>query len=449
MNRKIRILSTLFLIIMNSSLFSQEKWSLEDCISYALSHNLELNDFQYNIDTNKETHRQAIRSLLPNANGAVDYGIRYGRSADPNTNSIVDADFFSNNYLLEFDMDLFKGFQKLNTIKASKLIYQAAKEESAQQKYLLGFRVMAAFYDILFFEGALEISKEQQSVSQSNYDLISKKVQLGVSAKSDLYDSESLLLTDKLEVTKSENNLRTAKLKLIQEMNLEGGNDIEIQSEILKNDSITNPLEVQTDNVFNKAMDFLPIIEANRLKVEAAEKQVKVSKSNYYPSLTLFGGVGSGYFETNTDDLGNTISFNQQFENNMYKYVGLSLKIPISNGWTTRSDVKQKKIELLRAKNDLKIQEQELLRTIQDLVLELQSLEAEYSQSNLKVKSQFLAFNTAQKKYEKGMISAIELFTAKNTYALSQNENLQIKLSLEVNKNTLAFYKGLSIFNIK
>ncbi|GAA4278249.1 TolC family protein [Aquimarina mytili] len=449
MNQNIKILGVLFLIMMNSSLFSQQKWSLEDCISYALSHNLELNNLQYNIQSNKETHRQSMRSLLPNINGAVDYGIRYGRSADPNTNSIVDADFFSNNYLLEFDMDLFRGFQKLNTIKASKLIYQASKEESEQQKYLLGFRVMAAFYDILFFEGALKISQEQESISQSNYDLVSKKVTLGISAKSDLYDSESLLLADKLEVTRSENNLRTAKLKLIQEMNLLDRTDIEIQSEIPKNDSITNPLEVQTDDVYNKAMDFLPIIEANKLKVEAAKKQVQVSKANYYPSLTLFGGVGSGYFETNTDDLGNTISFNQQFENNMYKYVGLSLKIPITNGWTTRSDVKQKKIELLRAKNDLKVQEQELLRTIQDLVLELQSLEAEYSQSNLKVKSQNLAFNTAQKKYEKGMVSAIELFTAKNTFAQAQNENLQIKLSLEVNKNTLAFYQGLSIFNIK
>ncbi len=449
MNQNIKILGALFLIMMNSSLFSQQKWSLEDCISYALSHNLELNNFQYTIESNKETHRQSMRSLLPNINGSVDYGIRYGRSADPNTNNIVDANFFSNNYLLEADMDLFRGFQKLNTIKASKLIYKAAKEESAQQKFLLGFRVMAAFYDILFFEGALKISLEQQSISQSNYDLVAKKVALGLSAKSDLYDSESLLLNDKLEVTKSENNLRTAKLKLIQEMNFLESTDIEIQPEIPKNDTTTSSLEIQTDNVYDKAMDFLPIIEANRLRVEAAEKEVKVSKANYYPSLTLFGGVGSGYFETNTDDLGNTISFNEQFETNMYKYVGLSLKIPITNGWSTRSDVKQKKIELLRAKNDLKVQEQELFRTIQDLVLELQSLEAEYSQSNLKVKSQYLAFNIAQKKYEKGMVSAIELFTAKNTYAQAQNENLQIKLSLEVNKNTLAFYQGLSIFNIK
>ena len=126
----------------------------------------------------------------------------------------------------------------------------------------------------------------------------------------------------------------------------------------------------------------------------------------------------------------------------------MALNIPISNGWSGRSRVKQQKIAHLRAKNNLNIQEQELKQTIQQLVQEYTALQTEYEQSNQKMESQILSFNIAQKRYEKGLISALELFTAKYLFASSQNENLQVRLRAEVNKSTLDFYRGLPIFSI-
>ena len=76
------------------------------------------------------------------------------------------------------------------------------------------------------------------------------------------------------------------------------------------------------------------------------------------------------------------------------------------------------------------------------------SLLVELVQSNQKMEAQNLAFTIAQKRYEKGMINALELFTAKNLFASAQNENLQVKLRSEINKSTLDFYRGLPVFNI-
>ena len=90
----------------------------------------------------------------------------------------------------------------------------------------------------------------------------------------------------------------------------------------------------------------------------------------------------------------------------------------------------------------------ELKQTIQQLVQEYSALQTEYEQSNQIMESQNLAFTIAQKRYEKGLISALELFTAKNLFASSQNENLQVRLRAEVNKSTLDFYRGLPIFSI-
>ena len=122
--------------------------------------------------------------------------------------------------------------------------------------------------------------------------------------------------------------------------------------------------------------------------------------------------------------------------------------MPIFNGWANRSSVKQQKIALERAKNNAKITEQELYQIIQQLVQEHDALSAETAQTQKAMESQNLAFNIAQKRYERGMINAIELGQAKALFATSQNQNLQAQLRLRVNNSTLDFYKGLPIFNI-
>jgi outer membrane protein TolC len=431
-----------------SNAIAQQKWSLDECVAYALEHNLQLKDFKYNAASNKETYKQSIRAILPNINASTNYVISFGRAEDPNTGTFVTQDFFSNSYNLNGSIDLFQGFQKINTIKASKFLYKATMEEATHQKYLLAFRVMQAFYDIQFFEGLLAISNEQQAVSQTNYDLVEKQIELGLKAGADLYEAESLLLTDKLNVTQSKNQLAAAKLSLIQAMNLENETDIDIQVDLKEIASKTELNTVQTATIFSEAKNFIPLIKAQELRTKAAKKQLASERGNLYPSLELFAGYRTGYFETTVDSLGLTIPFREQFRDNASEFIGVGLSIPLTNAWSRRSRVKQQKIAYKRAQNNLDIQEQELQQTIAQLVQEYNSLLVELEQSNQKVEAQSLAFEIAQKRYEKGLINALELFTAKNLFASAQNENLQVRLRSEINKSTLDFYKGLPVFNI-
>lgn len=447
MNNK-NLIILILLMVASSPIFSQETWSLDECVTYAVEHNLELNNFKYNSDTNKENYRQSIRNLLPIIEGFASYDIRYGRSIDPNNNDIINTDFFSNNYSLRSSVDLFHGFQKINMIKASKFLYKATQEDVLQQKYLLAFRVMSAFYDIRYYEGLVNISKEQTEASQLNYNSIKKQIELGLKAGADLYEAESVLLSDKLIVTQSENSLEAAQLKLIQEMNLKNVTTISITTsleEITKTEN--NFIEIYQDSIYTTAKNFIPLIKSEELKVKAAKKEIAVARGDLYPSLSLFAGYGTGYFETFVNNEGTIIPFNKQLKDNASQYVGLSLNIPIFNRWSSRSNIKQQKIELQKANNNLNIQKQELYKLIQELVQTQKAMKKEVEQSLQKMKAQELTYVIAQKKYEKGMISGLELYQSKNLYANSQNENLQVRLRLKVNISTLDFYKGLPVFN--
>lgn len=436
-----------FVLLVSLISFSQEKWTLDECVAYAIEHNLQVKNTAFNNDSSKESYRQSVRDLLPSVSGYTDYTIRYGRSADPQTNDFVNTDFFSNNYSLGANLDLFRGFQKLNTIKATKFIYKATQEDVMQQKFLLAFRVMRAFYDIQFYEGLVANSLEQLEISQGNFDLVQKQVELGIMAGADLYEAESNLLGDKLLVTQNKNLLANAKLILMQEMNLTDVDTIEIQ-ETLEEVIPEQNEEVTLDSIYQTARNFVPLVKSQEYRVTAAKKQLHATRGSLFPSLSLVAGYGTSYFETNVDENGNVIPFKTQFNDNTSKFVGAQLNIPISNGWSAHSRAKQQKIAYMQAKNNLEIQEQELFKLIQQLVQDNQAILAEYDQSTQKVKAQQLAFTIAQKRYEKGLINALELFQAKNLYGIAQNENLQAALKLKVNQRTIDFYSGLPIFNI-
>jgi len=425
--------------------FGQENWTLDNCISYALEHNLTLMDYQYLENSGKESYNQSIRDLLPRVNGFADYNIRYGRSTDPNTNDIINTDFFSNGYSLSASIDLFQGFQKINTIKARKLLFKATKETAQQQRFLLALRVMTAYHDIQFYEGLLAISEEQLTISEANFKLAKKQIELGLKAGADLYEAESILYTDQLDVTQSENQLQAAKLILIQEMNLENAHTIQLSPII---PLALAEIELETDSIYLLAKDFVPLLKAQRYRTEGAKKELGITRGRLYPSLSFATGYGTGYYETTRDTLGVTIPFKNQIKDNASRFVGFSLSVPIFNAWSTRSAIKQQKIAISREQNNMEIQEQEIYKAIQQLIQENKALNVELVQSEKQIMAQELAFGVAQKKYEKGLFTIMELNLAKSMYATSQNKNLQVKLLHQINQNTLSFYQGSPIFNI-
>ncbi|MEM0931445.1 MAG: TolC family protein [Bacteroidota bacterium] len=442
-----RIITALFFLIASSA-FAQKAWTLDECVSFAIENNLQVKNLNYTKDTNRENYRQSVRALLPNFSGFSEYRYNTGLNEDRTTGLLVNQEFNSFFYSVNANLDIFQGFQKLNSLKAAKFIYEAAKEDVLQEKFLLAFRVMSAFYDIKFNEGLVANSLEQQDISQTNYDMVERQVELGVMAEADLVEAESNLLSDKLLVTQNKNLLALSKLTLLQEMNLTEESDIALQIEEANKNDLKSSGTVKVDSLFIVAKGFIPIIKSQEYSVKAAKKQLNATRGNLYPSLTMIAGLESRYAQTALDDNDMPIPFSDQLNDNFSRFIGAQIRIPISNGWANRSQVKQQKIALLQAENNLDIQEQTLFQLVQQLVQTNTALVAEYEQSNKRVESQGLAFQIAQKRYEKGLINALELFQAKNLYGTAQNENLQVRLRLKVNESTIDFYKGLPIFNI-
>ncbi len=89
MNSKLLLFSIVFFFLSKG--VAQKVWTLDECITYAIEHNLQLNDFEFNSQSNKESYKQSIRDLLPVINGFADYSVNFGRSINPEDNSFVNT----------------------------------------------------------------------------------------------------------------------------------------------------------------------------------------------------------------------------------------------------------------------------------------------------------------------------------------------------------------------
>ena len=203
----------------------------------------------------------------------------------------------------------------------------------------------------------------------------------------------------------------------------------------------TNPSEI-----YSTAMDFYPAIQASEIRKEAAAKNISIAKGGLWPLLSMSAAYATNYSALKENE--NTVSFRDQFKNNAYQYIGVSLNIPVFNRLNTRSDVKKAKLNYLQAETELEQKSQELLNEISQNYQELESYLAEYEQLVKQVDYAQVAYEAAEKKLAQGLISIIELYDSKNILAQAKSDLLRTKLQYIIKKKTIDYYLGKPVFEI-
>lgn len=435
------------LVSINLSMWSQKTWSLDDCIGYALEHNLFQKGSELATEKSKEYFTQSKREFLPRINASTGYSINFGRYIDVNTNDYINTQSFSNRYYLESTLDIFNGFRKWNAISYNKFLFQASKEATLNAKYQLTFSVMDAYHFVLFRKGLLEIAEEQQELTLLQYKMISKKVELGLSATSDLLEIESTMASEQVRVIRAMSALESAQLILLQEMNLDE-KSIEILSMLDEGQKQNAILRQNVEDTFNKAIRFYPLIKQQEFKLRAAEKSLSMTRGSLYPSVSFNSGYGTGYYETRVDPLGNIIGFKDQLKDNATKYFNFSLNIPISNRWANRSRVKLAKIKVSESVNQLQQQKLNLYKEIQTALQKSEALFAEKEANGYNLEAKEMAYTIAKKKYEKGLINIYDLQQVKNVWTIAKIEQVRVAIQLKIQQKTIDFYNGNPVFQV-
>jgi outer membrane protein len=421
-------------------LVAQERWTLNDCINYALKNNLQLQDAGMSADLAALGYNQSKWNMLPAIGAGSDAGKNFGRSVDPATNTYVNTAFFNNSYYLGASVDLFKGFMAQNQVR-----YRAYKKEATQNNRLnvaddVAFSVMNNFFNLIYYEELLNIANDQKALSELNVKKIQILISTGLKSQSDLLEVKANYEKEELFCIQTSNNIATARIGLKKAMNLPPEQLLELivpATETLSSDITTDIRELYVQHT-----SWSPYIRSFEQEWMASQKNVSISKGGFSPSIRLQATYNTGFYETNKDANNQVITFRDQINYNQRQFLGATLSIPVFSRNNVRFGVQSAKIEEAQALTRLNQARQSLLYEMERNYNELAASEKEFQQAEKQKEADQLAFQAAQRKFEQGMISAIELNTTKNRLANSSAQVLHAKLLFEVKKRVLEFYKG-------
>ena len=438
LNRKFLFLAVLLLSLQLSA---QEKWTLNECITFAIKNNLQLHNDGLNENLAITNYNQSKWNLLPGIGGGADAGMNFGRSVDPNTNGIINTSFFNNSYYLNTYVDLFRGFMLQNQIKYQKFRKEAAKNSKTSATDELAFAVMNAFYNVLFYEELLKIANEQKALSELNVKKTQILVTTGLKSPTDLLEVNANLEKEELFCVQTFNNLSSSWINLKKAMNLPPEKLISLGIPEDISEEVPE-IKANISELFVQHSAWSPFIQTYEMDLKSSLKNVSISKSEYYPSIRLQAAYNTGFYQTNKDANNEVIAFSSQIQNNRRQFVGATMSIPIFGKNSVRFDVRRSKIASEQAQTKLEIAKQTLLYEMEGNYNELTASWKELQQAEKQLQADTLVFQAAQKKFNQGMINVVEFYTIKNRLANTTSQVLHSKLTYAMKKRILDFYRG-------
>jgi outer membrane protein len=446
MKRLIYIVSLLLIINLPEISGQGKKWTLEECINYAVTNNIGLQRQRLQTLTDEVNLLTSKMNILPSLNLGSNVQVGYGRSIDPTSNLITFSQNLLNSFYIGSNFELFNGFAKMNTIAANKFMLKAGLETEKITRNTLIVDIMGQYYQVLYSRGLENASKMQLELSEKQLFRILKMVETGKEAISKQYEIESQVSADKLSYTIAQNSASQALTTLKQMLQLAPGTEFDVLIPDLNNMLIADN-KFSTDSIYNIASQVLPRLKAIEFELKASKKQVAAARGYLAPGLSAGGSASTGYFNA-LNDTSPKISYPRQLKNNVGQTVSLTLTIPIFNNFTSYRAIRLAKIR----KNDtalrLELEKNNLYTEIENACLNFNRGKDEFAAAAANFEYNKKSFNAVEKKFESGLVDVTDYSAAKTKLFKAETEELRSKLQLLIRKLTIQFYSTGEYENI-
>jgi outer membrane protein len=460
----------LLLLLYPISGFSQKQWSLQECVDYAVQNNLSVKQQYISTQSQENTVNQSFYSFFPTLNASGNGSFNWGRSVDPFSYTFTNAEIKSINPSISSNITIFNGFQLQNTLKQSKLNFMAGQNDLRKIQNDISLSVVSAYLQFLYTKEQYKLTQSRVNESKRQRDRTKSMADAGAMTQGNLLDAESQLANEELNNITAENQNTIARLSLVQLLELDS---------IANFDIVTPQVEIPTSSVLNStadelfqlALSHLPEIKSATLKESSALTSVSIARGSYMPRITMFGSLSTGYSSTtrNLDGTPQYLGFfptgyvtasgedvlapafktnyvktplSTQFDNNVTKAVGMSLSIPIFNGFSSRYRVSNAKLNLLSAETNLQQAKNTVFKSVQQAVVDANAAQKKYQALDKSVTALDEAYKYAEKRYNAGLTSSLEFLTATNNLTRGKVDLLQAKFDLIFKIKILDFYAG-------
>ncbi len=468
--KNFKILSLLAIgLTANVCAYGQKVWTLQDCVNYALDHNISVKQSELSVEVNRIDIRQNQATMFPSLNASASNTYNFGRSVDPFSYTFTNQEIRSANASLNGNLTIFNGFQLRNNLLLSKLDYKAGQHDLQKIRNDISLNVISGYLQVLYAQEQLSVAATRVEESTKQMNKTKVLVDAGTMTRGNFLDAESQLSTEELNKVTAESQLSNARLTLMQLLELQSDADFKLEEPKaeLPDSTIMN---MNADQIYQAAILALPEIKSADVKVQAAQKRLEIANGARYPHLSLFGSLSSGYssttsrlksaqyngylpngditsggdtvFSPSTTTVFEKTPFSDQLNQNFSKSFGLSLSIPLFSGLSATSNIQRARINVKNVQLSDDLAHRQVYKSIQQAVNDASSARKKLQATQKSVEAMTEAYQYAQKRFDAGLTSSLEFLTATNNLTRAKVEVLQAKYDYIFKIKILDFYAG-------
>lgn len=434
-----------FLTILTSLLFVSnsadaqliQKWSLNQCITYALKNNIDVKSATASMNESVEDLKQAKESIFPTLSFSTNQSL-VNQKIDDGSGNFSNNGSYSGSYSISSGVTLYNGGVILNGIKQKELSLKNSSLSIEVSKNSIEISVTQAYLQILYANESLKSMRESVILSEAQAQRAKYLFDAGSVSSVELAQFESQLSNDKYQLTVAVNTLAKAKLTLKQILELGIDEEFDILIPEIDDNSVMEKIP-SVSEVYVKALEIMPQIEQSKISIENSKLGEKIASASAMPSVSLNASIGTG----NSGNSG--FSFSDQLNNRLNQNLSLSLSIPIYNKRSVKTQINKSRIQTEKSILNNQIVEKQLLATIEGLYQEAVSAQSRYITAKDKLQYYTQSFNLVNEQFNEGLKNTVELMTERKNYLSAQQEVLEAKFNAILSLKLLKFYQNESI----
>jgi len=474
--KKLSYISLFSILLFGVSVEAQtKKWTLEECVKYALQNNISIKQTELDTKSADIDKKSAIGNFTPSLNTNYSHSWNVGLNQDVTTGLLRNQTTQYTSAGASIGFDIYKGMQNQNTLRKANLSIIAAKYQLVKMQEDIALNVANAFLQILFNKENLKVQKEQLAINEKQLLRSEELVAAGTLPRGDLFDIKATIASDNQRIVAAENALLISKLSLAQLLQLKEFYDFDVVDDTSVKDE--NNILAQTPiTIYAKAKEERTELKIAQTNLEIAEKNLAIAKGGYYPTLTGFYNfntrasysdivVGStpnttnptsviGYVEGTNQNvlrqnfspvLGSADPVLDQFNDNKGQSFGAQLTIPIFNGFSARNNVERSKVSLEKSKIALEQENLNLQRNVYTAFTDAKGALKAHESSLVALESRQEAYSYAKEKYAVGLMNSFDFNQSQTLLTNAQSEVIRTKYDYIFKIKILEFYFGIPI----
>ncbi|RRJ91806.1 TolC family protein [Flavobacterium macacae] len=433
---KIFFLAVFFIGVSSNA--QVKKWTLEECVLYALENNISIKQSQLDLKTSDVERLEAVGNFLPAISANANYSMNTGANINPATNQFNNETFKSFSAQANGGVTLFNGLLNWRTYQRTKLNKVANTYRLDKMKDDIMLSVANNFLEILSLKEQLRVLQNQNRITKENLDRTKALIDAGSLPAGDIYELRATDAGQEQQIINAQNNLLISKVALCQMLLLEDYVNFDIADQEF-NAELSSVLEENPQSIFVKAKQTVNDIKVAAQDVEVAKKDVQIAKSAYLPTLSGFVGYNARWSESTP------LPFSDQIYLFDGTSIGLQLSVPILNGFSTRTRVQRSQISQERSQYLLKQAELDLETNVYKAYNDVVNSKKLYEAAQKTSEARKFSYEFSKERFDVGLQNSFDFSQSSIAYENAQSEEVRAKYDYIFKTKILEFYFGMPI----